>query len=205
MALSDMTAPQTGRSIGVAAQLRAAIVSILILTLITGLIYPLIVTGLAQLLFPWQANGSVIEQQGQARGSALIGQPFSDPRYFWGRLSATAPFAYNAAASAGSNYGPLSDSLQQATQDRITALRQADPGNSAAIPVDLVTASASGLDPHISLAAAEYQLLRVARARGIPAEQLRQLVQQHTEGRTLGIFGEPHVNVLELNLALDGR
>lgn len=205
MAISDMAAPQTGRSIGFAAQLRAAIVAILILTLITGLIYPLIVTGLAQLIFPWQANGSIIEQQGQIRGSALIGQPFSDPRYFWGRLSATAPVAYNAAASAGSNYGPLSTSLQQATQDRITALRQADPGNSAAIPVDLATASASGLDPHISLAAAEYQLARVARARGIPAEQLRQLVQQHSEGRTLGLFGEPHVNVLELNLALDGR
>lgn len=191
------------RAIG--AQIRAATLALLLFTLITGLLYPLLITGLALLLFPWQANGSIIEQGGQQRGSALIGQPFSDPRYFWGRLSATAPFAYNAAASGGSNNGPMSDALLKASQDRIQALMQADPTNTLPIPVDLVTASASGLDPHISPAAAEYQIARVARARGMSIDQLRTLVQQHTEAPMFGILGEMRINVLQLNLALDAQ
>ncbi|WP_255603975.1 potassium-transporting ATPase subunit KdpC [Oscillochloris sp. ZM17-4] len=184
-------------------QIRPAIVSLLALTLITGLIYPLAVTMIAQAAFPHQANGSLIVVGGQVRGSALIGQPFDDPKYFWGRPSATSPTAYNAAASAGANDGPLSPALAEAVQARIDALRAADPQASGPYPVDLVTASASGLDPQISPAAAAFQVRRVAAARGLSEEQVRQLVAQYTEGRTLGVLGEPRVNVLALNLALD--
>ncbi len=186
------------------AQLKPAIVALLALTAITGVVYPLFVTGIAQAVFHGKANGSLITKDGQVRGSSLIGQPFSDPRYFWGRLSATAPFAYNAAASSGSNYGPLNPALADAAKARIEALRAADPGNTQPIPVDLVTASGSGLDPNISVAAALYQLPRVARARGLSETQVRALVDRHTQGRQLGFLGEPRVNVLELNLAMDG-
>ncbi len=184
-------------------QLRPAIVLFALLAIITGLIYPFFITGAAQAVFPRQANGSLIVKNGQAVGSELIGQPFDDPKYFWGRLSATTPFPYNAAASSGSNYGPLSSSLIDAVQARIAALKAADPGNTAPIPVDLVTASASGLDPHISPAAALYQVPRVARARGLSEDQVRALVTQFTEGRQFGILGEPRINVLKLNLALE--
>jgi K+-transporting ATPase ATPase C chain len=185
-------------------QLRPAIVSFLLLTLITGIVYPLAVTGLAQAFFPHQASGSLMVGNGQALGSELIGQPFDDPKYFWGRLSATSPFPYNAAASSGSNLGPLNADLVKAAQARIDALRDADPGNATPIPVDLVTASGSGLDPHISVAAALYQVPRVARARGLGEDQVRALVARFTEGRQFGILGERRVNVLKLNLALDG-
>ena len=185
------------------AQFRPAVVSLILFTVITGVVYPLVVTGLAQIFFPHQANGSLMVKDGQAIGSELIGQPYDDPKYFWGRLSATSPFPYNAAASAGSNLGPLNADLVKAAQTRINALRAADPGNTAPIPVDLVTASASGLDPHISVAAALYQVPRVARARGLSEDQVRTLVEQFTEGRQFGILGEPRVNVLKLNLALD--
>jgi K+-transporting ATPase ATPase C chain len=185
------------------AQLRPAVVSLILFTVITGVVYPLAVTGLAQVLFPHQANGSLMVKNGQALGSELIGQPFDDPKYFWSRPSATWPFPYNAAASAGSNLGPLNADLVKAAQARINALRATDPGNNAPIPVDLVTASASGLDPHISVAAALYQVPRVARARGLSEDQVRSLVMRFTEGRQLGILGEPRVNVLKLNLALD--
>jgi len=189
--------------------LRPLFVSFALLTLITGVIYPLLVTGLAQVIFPHQANGSLILRDGRAVGSELIGQSFDDPRYFWGRLSATGAFAYNAfnaetlTGSSGSNYGPLNPALLEAAQARVDALRAADPGNGAPIPVDLVTASGSGLDPHISVAAALYQLPRVARERGLSEDRVRQLVDENTEGRQLGFLGEPRVNVLELNLALD--
>jgi K+-transporting ATPase ATPase C chain len=186
-------------------QLRPAVMLLVLLTLITGLAYPLGFTGLAQLLFPAQANGSLITQQDRLVGSTLIGQPFDDPRYFWGRLSATAPSAYNAAASSGSNLGPLSDALLDAVKARRDALRAADPTNLAPIPVDLVTASASGLDPHISPAAAQYQAPRVARVRGMPVVEVRALIDQYTAGRQFGILGEPRVRVLELNRALDGQ
>jgi K+-transporting ATPase ATPase C chain len=182
---------------------------LVLLTLITGVIYPLAVTGIALVIFPHQANGSLIIKDGKAVGSELIGQQFDAPKYFWGRLSATGTFAYNAfnaenlTASSGSNYGPLNKALLDAVQARIDALKAADPANTAPIPVDLVTASGSGLDPHISLAAALYQVSRVARERGLSDEQVRQLVDQHTEGRQFGFLGEPRVNVLELNLALD--
>ena len=184
-------------------QFRPAIVIFLVLTVITGILYPLAVTGIAQVIFPFQANGSVIVQNGQAVGSGLIGQQFDDPKYFWGRLSATGPFPYNSAASSGSNYGPLNPALLQAVQARVDALHAAVPGNTAPIPVDLVTASGSGLDPDISPAAALYQVARVARVRGLSADTVTQLVNQHTQGRQFFIFGEPRVNVLELNLALD--
>lgn len=190
-------------------QIRPALVSLLLLTLLTGLAYPLLVTGLAQVIFPHQANGSLIVQNGQVVGSALIGQAFDDPRYFWGRLSATGTFPYNAftaenlTASSGSNYGPLNPALLAMVQSRIDALKAADPNNTLPIPVDLVTASASGLDPHISPAAAAYQLDRVARARGLEVAVVKQLIDRHTQGRDLGVLGEPRVNVLELNLALD--
>jgi K+-transporting ATPase ATPase C chain len=185
-------------------QLRPAIVSFLVLTVITGLLYPLAVTAVAQVAFPSQANGSLIMKDGKAVGSTLIGQQFDDPKYFWGRLSATSPFAYNAAASSGSNLGPTNKALTDEVQARIDALHQADPGNTAPIPVDLVTSSGSGLDPNVSPAAAEYQVNRVAKARGIDPAKVRALVAQYTEGRQFGIFGEPRVNVLQLNLALDG-
>jgi len=185
------------------AQLRPAIVILALFTLLTGVLYPLAVTGLAQALFPRQANGSLIERNGQVIGSELIGQAFDNPRYFWGRLSATAPFPYNAAASSGSNLGPTNPALEVAVKTRIDALQKADPGNTQSIPVDLVTASGSGLDPHISVAAALYQVPRVARERGLSEEQVRSLVSAHTDGRTFGFLGEPRVNVLKLNLALD--
>ena len=185
------------------AQFRPAVVSLILFTVMTGMVYPLAVTGLAQVFFPRQANGSLMVKDGQAIGSELIGQPYDDPKYFWGRLSATSPFPYNAAASAGSNLGPLNADLLEAVQARINALRVADPGNTAPIPVDLVTASASGLDPHISVASALYQVPRVARARGLSEDQVQMLVEQSTEGRQFGILGEPRVNVLKLNLALD--
>jgi K+-transporting ATPase ATPase C chain len=174
-----------------------------VFTLIAGIIYPSVVTGIAQAFFRHQANGSIIEINGESLGSELIGQPFSDPKYFWGRLSATVPFPYNAAASSGSNYGPTNPALRQAVQMRIDALRAADPGNNSPIPVDLVTFSASGLDPHISIAAANYQVPRVARYRGLAEEQAYTLVRRFTESRQFGILGEPRVNVLKLNLALD--
>lgn len=183
---------------------RPAAVLLALCTLLTGIVYPLAVTGLAQVIFPSQADGSLIRQDGRIVGSAQIGQSFDDPRYFWGRPSATAPFPYNAAASSGSNLGPSNPMLLEAVHARIAALRAADPGNIQAVPGDLVTASASGLDPHISVAAALYQAPRVARTRGITAEAVVQLVAQHTEGRQLGFLGEPRINVLKLNLALDG-
>jgi K+-transporting ATPase ATPase C chain len=184
-------------------QLRPALVALVALTLITGLLYPLVVTGIAQMLFPRQANGSLILIDGKPVGSSLIGQPFDAPKYFWGRPSATSPFPYNAAASSGSNLGPTNDGLIKAVQARIDALKAADPDNPLPLPVDLVTASGSGLDPHISPASAAYQVRRVARVRGMEEGVVRQLISQHTEGRQLGILGEPRVNVLALNLALD--
>jgi potassium-transporting ATPase KdpC subunit len=184
-------------------QLRPALVSLAALTLITGLVYPLVVTGVAQVLFPRQANGSLILMDGKPVGSSLIGQPFEAPKYFWGRPSATSPFPYNAAASSGSNLGPTSEALMKVVKGRIDALKSADPDNPLPLPVDLVTASGSGLDPHISPASAAYQVRRVARARGMEEAMVRQLVTQHTEGRQLGVLGEPRVNVLALNLALD--
>ena len=182
-------------------QLRPAITLLALLTIITGVIYPLTVTGLAQILFPHQADGSLIVIDGKTYGSELIGQQFDDPKYFWGRPSAA---GYNAAASSGSNLGPMNPSLEEAVQARIDALHAADPNNPLPIPVDLVTASASGLDPHISVAAALYQVSRVATARGLSEAQVTSLVEEYTEGRQFGIFGEPRVNVLMLNLALDG-
>lgn len=184
------------------AELRPALMMLLVLTGITGILYPLAVTGIAQALFPRQANGSLIERDGVVVGSSWIGQDFRDPRYFWGRLSATVP-AYHGGASAGSNLGPLSPALAGAARARIAALRVADPGATRPVPVDLVTASGSGLDPHISVAAAEYQADRVARARGLDPEAVRRRIAEHTTGRFLGVIGEPVVNVLELNLALD--
>jgi len=185
--------------------LRPALVLLGIFTVITGLIYPLLVTGVAQAVFPRQANGSLIVKDGQVVGSSLIGQPFDDRKYFWGRPPATSPFAYNAGSSSGSNLSPANPALVKAVQDRVDALRAADPDNKAAVPVDLVTASGSGLDPHISPAAALFQVHRVAKARKLDEAAVQRLVERHTEGRWLGVLGEPRVNVLELNLALDGR
>jgi potassium-transporting ATPase KdpC subunit len=193
----------------VRAQVKPAIIVLALLTLITGIVYPLVVTVIAQVAFPAQANGSLIVKDGQPIGSHLIGQSFDDPKYFWGRLSATGTYPYNAfnadalTASSGSNYGPLNPSLLEMVQGRIDALKAADPDNAQAIPVDLVTASGSGLDPHISPAAAAYQAARVASTRGMDVSAVQQLIAQHTEGRDLGMLGEPRVNVLELNLALD--
>ena len=185
--------------------IRNSLMSLLLFTILTGLMYPLAVTGLAQAIFPSQANGSIITKKGKAVGSALIGQQFENSKYFWGRLSATTPYPYNGGSSSGSNLGQNNPDLLKAVQARIDALRAAEPGNEAKIPVDLVTASGSGLDPHISLAAAEYQVNRVAKTRGLDQTSLHALIAKHTQGRWLGLIGEPVVNVLELNLALDGR
>jgi potassium-transporting ATPase KdpC subunit len=186
-------------------QLRPALTMLLLMTVLTGLVYPLAVTGLAQVFFPDQANGSLIVYDGKVIGSKLIGQYFDKPVYFWSRPSATTPFPYNAAASGGSNLGPTNPVLIDAVKARVAALRAADPGNDSLVPVDLGTASGSGLDPHISPAAAQYQIRRVARARGLDEAVVRDLVVQHTQGRQLGVLGEPRVNVLLLNLALDER
>ncbi len=184
-------------------QILSAMILLGVLTALIGVIYPAVMTGLAQTIFNHRANGSMITSNGIAVGSELIGQPFSDPKYFWGRLSATTPFPYNAAASSGSNLGPTNPALFAAIQARVEALKAVDPGNNQPIPIDLVTASGSGLDPHISIAAADYQITRVARDRNLDVETVTDLVKQFTEGRQLGILGEPRVNVLELNLALD--
>jgi len=183
--------------------LRPPITLFVVLSVLTGLAYPLLTTGVAQVAFPDAANGSLIMKDGKPIGSRLIGQAFSDPKHFWSRPSATTPMAYNAANSLGSNVGPLNPALVDAVKGRVEALRAADPGNTAPVPVDLVTTSASGFDPHISRAAADYQTARVARLRGLPEAQVRALVDQHTEGKWLGFIGEPRVNVLQLNLALD--
>jgi potassium-transporting ATPase KdpC subunit len=187
------------------AHIRPAIVLLVVFTVLTGVVYPVIVTGIAQAVFPRQANGSLIVKDGRVVGSSLIGQPFDDPKYFWSRPSATTPFPYNAASSSGSNLSPTNPDLVKAVQGRVDALRAADFDTKAPVPVDLVTASASGLDPHISPAAALYQVGRVAKARKLDEATVRRLVELHTEGRQLGVLGEPRVNVLELNLALDGR
>lgn len=184
--------------------LRPAVAALVLLSLVTGLVYPALVTGLAQALFPWQARGSRLEAGGRLVGSALIGQGFTAPGYFWSRPSATGPVPYNGAASSGSNLGPSNPALHQAVADRVAALRAADPSVSGAVPVDLVTASGSGLDPHITPAAAAWQVARVARARGITEDSVRGLVRRFTAGRQFGLLGEPRVNVLQLNLALDG-
>jgi K+-transporting ATPase ATPase C chain len=184
-------------------EFRPALVMIVALTAITGVVYPLVVTGIAKLAFPRQADGSLIVRDGRVVGSRLIGQSFDQPGYFWGRLSATAPVPYNAAASSGSNLGPLNPALVDAVKARLAALRAADSTATGSVPVDLVTASGSGLDPHISPAAAEYQVGRVARVRGLAPDAVRALVRKHTEGRTFGVLGEPRVNVLELNLELE--
>jgi K+-transporting ATPase ATPase C chain len=186
-------------------ELRPALVTFALLTLLTGILYPLLVTGVGQIAFARKASGSEIQVGERIVGSSLVGQPFSAPRYFWSRPSATVPQPYNGAASSGSNQGPLNPALEAAVKERIASLRLADPTNTAAVPVDLVTASGSGLDPHISPAAAEYQVARVARVRRVPVERVRTLVQQATDGRTFGILGEPRVNVLELNLLLDAQ
>ncbi|WP_343633681.1 potassium-transporting ATPase subunit KdpC [Roseateles sp.] len=183
--------------------MRPALAGFVLLSAVTGLLYPAVVTGVAKTLFPFQAEGSLIEQGGQIVGSGLIGQNFSSPRYFWGRPSATAPMANNATGSSGSNQGPLNSALTDAVKARLEALKAADPQNPLPVPVDLVSASASGLDPHISMAAARYQIARVARERGVPVATVERLVQANTEARDLAVLGEPRVNVLKLNLALD--
>jgi potassium-transporting ATPase KdpC subunit len=190
-------------------QIRAALVSLALLTLVTGLAYPLLITGIAQVAFPFQANGSLILRDGKPAGSRLIGQSFDDPKYFWGRLSATTDsngkaLAYNAQSSVGSNLGPTNPALVDEVKSRVDSLKAADPDNQAPIPVDLVTSSGSGLDPDISPAAARYQVHRIAKARGVQDAHVQALVDQNTEDRQLGILGEPRVNVLALNLALDG-
>jgi K+-transporting ATPase ATPase C chain len=184
-------------------ELKPAALLLVLLTVLTGAIYPALVTGLAQALFPQQANGSLIKQDGKMVGSELIGQPFSDPKHFWTRPSATGPVPYNAGASSGSNLGPLNPALEEAVKARIDALKASDPANTAPIPVDMVTASGSGLDPHISPAAARWQAPRIARIRGLQEAEVDRLIDAHTEGRQLGLLGEPRVNVLTLNLALD--
>lgn len=192
-------------------QIRPALVIFAILTLITGVVYPLAMNGIGAVLFSDQARGSIIQRDGKAFGSSLIGQPFSDPKYFWSRPSATGPVPYTTfnadklTGSSGSNQGPTNPALLDAVKSRIEALRAADPGNTGPVPVDLVTASGSGLDPHISPAAAEYQVDRVARLRGLDPQRVRTIVESKTEGRQLGILGEPRVNVLALNLALDAE
>jgi potassium-transporting ATPase KdpC subunit len=184
--------------------LKPAVLMLLLLSVLTGVIYPALVTVFAQVFYADKANGSLIkDQQGNLLGSQLIGQPFSDPKYFWGRASATSPYPYNASASSGSNLGPTNPALADAVKGRIDALQKVNPDNNKPVPVDLVTASGSGLDPHISPAAADYQVDRIAKVRQIDPEKLRELVQSHTEGRQWGVFGEPRVDVLTLNLALD--
>ncbi len=184
-------------------EFKPALLMFLVLMVITGALYPLAITGVAGLLFPNQADGSLIQKDGQVVGSRLIGQPFDDPKYFWSRPSATGPMAYNAASSSGSNLGPTNEALKKAVADRVAALKAADPENTGPVPVDLVTASGSGLDPHITPAAAAYQIHRVAKARGLEEAAVKRLVAEHTEERLLGLLGEPRVHVLELNLALD--
>jgi K+-transporting ATPase ATPase C chain len=176
---------------------------LIVLTALTGIAYPLLITGIAKVAFPREAAGSLVVVDGKAMGSRLIGQPFTDPKYFWSRPSATSPQPYNGASSSGSNQGPRNPALADAVKDRVQALHDADPDNKALVPIDLVTASGSGLDPHISVAAAEYQRHRVAKARGLSEEAVERLIVANTQGRTFGILGEPRVNVLELNLALD--
>jgi K+-transporting ATPase ATPase C chain len=183
--------------------IRPAVVVFGALSLLTGLLYPLAVTGVGKVTFPHEASGSLITQGGKPVGSSLIGQAFSDPKHFWSRPSATGPMAYNAALSSGSNLGPTNPALADTVKGRVAALRDADPGNTAPVPVDLVTASASGLDPHITVAAARYQAGRVARTTGLGADAVNQLIEQHTEHKLFGFFGEERVNVLQLNLALD--
>jgi len=184
-------------------QIRSAVLLFAAITFLTGIVYPFIVMGLAQALFPWQANGSIIRINKDKAASELVGQPFSEPRYFWGRPSATAPVAYNGASSAGSNLGPSNPDLKAAVQMRITALLTADNANRLPIPVDLVTASGSGLDPHISPASALFQVSRVAQARGADKKNIEELVRLHIRDRQFGVFGEPTVHVLRLNMALD--
>jgi K+-transporting ATPase ATPase C chain len=183
--------------------MRPAVVFLVVMTALTGVIYPLLITLIAQVVFPHQANGSLIYEGEKLVGSELIGQPFDDPKYFWSRPSATVPFPYNAGASSGSNLGPIEPHLTGAFKTRVETLKQADPGNDRLIPVDLITASSSGLDPHISPAAAEYQIARVAKARGLEEDALRKLVAGHTATRTFGLLGEERVNVVTLNLELD--
>jgi potassium-transporting ATPase KdpC subunit len=184
-------------------QLKPALIVFGLMVVLTGLIYPAVMTGIAQVIFPNQANGSLIQQNGQVVGSSLIGQPFDDPKYFWGRLSATSPYPDNAAASSGSNLGPTNPKLVDEVQARIDALKKADPGNTQPIPVDLVTSSGSGLDPDISPAAAYYQAGRVAHVRGLDVTRVNDLIAQHIQGRQFGFLGEERVNVLELNMALN--
>jgi K+-transporting ATPase ATPase C chain len=183
--------------------IRQCVVLFIAMTVLTGILYPLAATGLAQALFHAKANGSLVEKDGKTVGSTLIGQAFSEPRYFWGRPSATAPNPNNGASSSGSNQGPTNPALTDAVKQRIDALKQVDPSNDASVPVDLVTASGSGLDPEISPAAAEYQVARVARMRNVDPAKVRELVAANTQGRQFGVLGEPRVNVLALNLALD--
>jgi K+-transporting ATPase ATPase C chain len=184
--------------------LRQNLVMFVLLSVLTGVLYPLLVTGIAAVSFPAQATGSLVRRDGHPAGSRLLGQAFSSPGYFWGRPSATSPQPYRGDSSAASNLAPTNPALADAIAARVAQLREADPGNTRPVPIDLVTASGSGLDPHISPAAAAFQLPRVARARGIPEGRVAELVRQHTEGRTFGVLGDPRVNVLELNLALDG-
>jgi K+-transporting ATPase ATPase C chain len=199
----DGDEPGVSRTRGWLQYARRSAVLLVILTVLTGIVYPLFIMGVAQGLFHDKAEGSLVIRDGQVAGSTLIGQPFTDPGYFWSRPSATSPYAYNGAASSGSNLGPTNPALLQAITERIAALRAADPGNTAPVPIDLVTTSASGLDPDISPAAAQYQVSRVARERGLPVDEVQGLVEKYTSGRQLGFLGEPRVNVLRLNLALD--
>ncbi|MBF0537026.1 MAG: potassium-transporting ATPase subunit KdpC [Nitrospirae bacterium] len=185
--------------------LRTSVIAFIVFTVMLGIIYPLAMTGIAQVAFPHEANGSIVIRDGKAVGSSLIGQPFSDPKYFWSRPSATTPFPYNAASSSGSNLGQNNPDLSKAIGERVSALRAVDPGNVEPIPFDLITSSGSGLDPHISPSAALYQVKRVARSRGVPEKDVYALLQSHTEERQLGLLGEARVNVLMLNLALDSR
>jgi len=184
-------------------QIKQALLSFVLLSVITGVLYPLFVTGVASVFFHDKASGSLIYRNGAPVGSALIGQPFDGSKYFWGRLSATTPVPFNASASSGSNLGPMNPTLRESVNKRVDALRSVDPGDQGPVPADLVTFSASGLDPHISLAAAYYQAPRVARVRGLPQELVNAMISRHSRGRLLGVLGEPVVNVLELNLALD--